>query len=206
MANKNVIAQKEAQVKELAEQLKASKLVLVVDYRGTSVADDTVLRKSLREANGSSKVIKNNIIRRALDMNGEAQLDEILVGPNALVLSEDDYLAPLKVAYKFSKEHENYQIKGGIIEGKVMSVEEIITLAKLPSREELLSKLAGSLLQTIAKVAVAIDQVRIQKESGVEETAKVEEKAEEATEAPAEEAKAEEVKTEEVPAEEVKAE
>ena len=164
MANKEAIAQKEAQVKDLAEKLKASKLVLIVDYRGTSVADDTKLRKNLREVNGNSKVLKNNIIRRALDLNGETELDELLVGPNALVIAEEDYLAPLKVAYKFSKDHDNYKIKGGIIEGKVMSVEEIITLAKLPSREELLSKLAGSLLQTIAKVAVAIDQVRIKKE------------------------------------------
>ena len=165
MANKNVILQKEAQVKETAELLKKSKLILVVDYRGTSVEDDTKLRKSLREANGVAKVIKNNILKRALDMNGESELDEILVGPNALITAEDDYLAPLKAVYKFSKEHENYTIKGGFIDGKLMSVEEIKTLATLPSREELLSKLAGSLLQTIGKVAIAIDQVRIQKEA-----------------------------------------
>lgn len=165
MANKNVILQKEAQVKETAELLKKSNLILVVDYRGTSVEDDTKLRKGLREANGTAKVIKNNILKRALNMNSENGLDEILVGPNALVTAEDDYLTPLKVVYKFSKEHENYKIKGGFIEGKLMSVEEIKTLATLPSREELLSKLAGSLLQTIGKVAIAIDQVRIQKEA-----------------------------------------
>lgn len=165
MANKNVILQKEAKVKETAEMLKKSNLILIVDYRGTSVEDDTKLRKSLREANGSAKVIKNNILRIELDMNGESELDEILVGPNALITAEEDYLTPLKAVYKFSKEHENYTIKGGFIEGKLMSVEEIKTLATLPSREELLSKLAGSLLQTIGKVAIAIDQVRIQKEA-----------------------------------------
>lgn len=168
MANKNVIAQKEAKVKELAEVIKNSKLVLLVDYRGTTVEDDTKLRKNLREANGNCKVVKNNILKRALDLNKESALDDVLEGPIAVVTSDEDYLAPLKVAYKFSKEHENYKIKGGVIDGKVMSVEEIITLAKLPSREELLSKLAGSLLQTIAKVAVALDQVRIQKEAGAE--------------------------------------
>lgn len=165
MANKNIILQKEAKVKELAESLKKSKLILIVDYRGTTVEDDTKLRKDLREANGSAKVIKNNILKRALDMNGESDLDEVLVGPNALITAEEDYLAPLKVVYKFSKAHENYTIKGGFIDGKLMSVEELKTLATLPSREELLSKLAGSLLQTIGKVAIAIDQVRIQKEA-----------------------------------------
>lgn len=165
MANKNIILQKEAKVKELAETLKISKLILIVDYRGTTVEDDTKLRKDLREAKGSARVIKNNILKRALDMNGESDLDEVLVGPNALITSEEEYLAPLKVVYKFSKAHENYTIKGGFIDGKLMSVEELKTLATLPSREELLSKLAGSLLQTIGKVAIAIDQVRIQKEA-----------------------------------------
>lgn len=165
MANKKIILEKEAKVKELAENLKKSKLILIVDYRGTTVEDDTKLRKDLREAKGSAKVIKNNILKRALDMNGESDLDEILVGPNALITADEDYLAPLKVVYKFSKAHENYTIKGGFIDGKLMSVEELKTLATLPSREELLSKLAGSLLQTIGKVAIALDQVRVQKEA-----------------------------------------
>ena len=165
MANKAIIAKKEAEVKELAEYLKTTNLVLLVDYRGTTVEQDTKIRKSLRETNANCKIIKNNIIKRALESNGESGLDDLLEGPTAIVSTTEDYLSALKVAYKFSKENENYKIKGGMIEGKVMSVEEIITLAKLPSREELLSKLAGSLLQTISKVAVAIDQVRIKKEA-----------------------------------------
>ncbi len=165
MANKENIAKKETEVKELAEHLKSTSLVLLVDYRGTTVDEDTKVRKSLREANAYCKITKNNIMKRALDLNGESGLDDLLEGPTALVSSTEDYLAPLKVVYKFSKEHENYKIKGGMIDGKVMSVEELITLAKLPSREELLSKLAGSLLQTISKVAVAIDQVRVKKEA-----------------------------------------
>lgn len=206
MANKAIIAQKEAQVKELAESLKKSNLVLLVDYRGISVAEDTKLRKDIREANGSARVIKNNIIKRALEANGISELDSILEGPTVLVTTEEDYLTTLKVAYKFSKANENYTIKGGIVDGKVTSVEDIITLAKLPSREELLSKLAGSLLQTIAKLAVAIDQVKVKKESEGEGTAEVKEepKAEEA--APAEEPVKEEVKEEAAPAEEAKAE
>ena len=165
MANKDVIALKQSKVSELAEHIKDAKLVLLVDYRGTTVSDDTKLRKDLREANGELKVIKNNIIKRALETNNETGLDSLLEGPTAMVSAKDDYLAPLKTVYKFTNEHDNYKIKGGIVDGKVMSVEELVTLAKLPSREELLSKLAGSLLQTISKLAVAIDQVRVQKEA-----------------------------------------
>lgn len=218
MASKEVIAQKEAQVKELAETLKASNLVLIVDYRGITVEEDTKLRKGIREAKGNCRVIKNNILRRAFDMNGESSLDDILVGPTAIITSEEDYLSPLKVVYKYAKANENYVIKGGFIEGKIMSVEEIKTLANLPSREELLSKLAGSLLQTIGKLAIALDQVKNQKEveapveekkevvAEVKEEAKVEEVKEEKAEAK-EEVKAEEVKEEKVEAkEEAKAE
>lgn len=165
MANKNVIAMKEAKVNELTEHIKGAKLFLLVDYRGTSVADDTKLRKDLREANGEIKVIKNNIIKRALDSNKETGLDDVLEGPTAVVSAKEDYLQPLKAIYKFTKEHENYKIKGGIIDGEVKSVEEIMTLAQLPSREELLAKLAGSLLGTISKLAVALDQVKVKKEA-----------------------------------------
>lgn len=165
MANKNIIALKESKVKELSEHIKSAKLILLVDYRGTTVSDDTKLRKEIREANGELKVIKNNIIKRALDSNNESGLDDVLEGPTAMVSAEEDYLQPLKTVYKFTKSHENFKIKGGIIDGKVQTVEELITLAQLPSREELLSKLAGSLLQTIAKVAVALDQVKIKKEA-----------------------------------------
>lgn len=165
MANKNVIAMKETKVKELAEHIKGAKLILLVDYRGTTVEADTKLRKDIREVNGEIKVMKNNIIKRALDANNEPGLDDVLEGPTAIVSSKEDYLQPLKAIYKFSKSNENYKIKGGIIDGEVKSVEELITLAQLPSREELLAKLAGSLLGTISKLAVALDQVKSKKEA-----------------------------------------
>ena len=83
-------------------------------------------------------------------------------------MSSEDYLEPSKIIYKFSKDNDYYKIKGGVIDGKVMTAEEIITLAKLPSRETLLSMLAGALLGNISKIAVALDQVRIQKEEAGE--------------------------------------
>jgi large subunit ribosomal protein L10 len=165
MANETVIKQKEEQVKSLAEKIKDAKLVLLTDYRGITVEQVTTLRNTLRDAKSDYKVIKNNIIRRALDANGENELDSVLEGPTAMVIADEDYVEPLKAIYKFSKDNDFYKIKGGIIEGKVMSVEDIITLAKLPSRQELLGMLAGALLGNISKLAVGLDQVRIQKEA-----------------------------------------
>ena len=165
MASEAILKQKEEEVKKLAEKLKDAKLVLLTDYRGITVEDVTTLRNTLRQANSEYKVIKNNIVKRALDANGENELDSVLEGPTAVVIAEEDYVEPLKAIYKFSKDNEFYKIKGGIVEGKVMSVEELITLAKLPSRQELLGMLAGALLGNISKLAVGLDQVRIQKEA-----------------------------------------
>ena len=129
MANQKIIKQKEKEVNELADKLKKAKMVLLTDYRGINVADVTKLRADLRPTAVEYKVIKNNIIRRALEDN------------------------------------DFYKIKGGIIDGKVMTAEEIITLAKLPSRQELLGMLAGALLGNISKLAVGLNEVCKQKEN-----------------------------------------
>ena len=165
MASEKVIKQKEEGVKKLAEDLKDAKLILLTDYRGITVEDATKLRAELRESNSEYRVIKNNIIKRALDLNGESGLDDLLEGPTALITNNEDYLAPAKAIYNFTKDHDFYKIKGGIIEGKVMTAEEIITLAKLPSRQELLAQLAGALLGNITKLAVALDAVKSRKEN-----------------------------------------
>ncbi len=165
MASETILKQKEEEVKNLAAKLKDAKLVLLADYRGITVDSVTSLRNTLRDAKSEYKVIKNNIVKRALNANGEAGLDSVLEGPTAVIIAEEDYVEPLKAIYKFSKDNEFYKIKGGIVEGKVMSVDEIITLAKLPSRQELLGMLAGALLGNISKLAVGLDQVRIQKEA-----------------------------------------
>ena len=170
MASEKILNQKKEEVSKLAEQMKEAKLILLVDYRGINVTDVTELRTDLRKVNSKYAVIKNNITRRALAECGLEGLDEQLEGPTAVIMSDEDYLEPSKIIYNFSKNNDYYKIKGGVIEGKVMSAEEIITLAKLPSRETLLSMLAGALLGNISKVAVALDQVRIQKESGAEAT------------------------------------
>ena len=164
MANEKIIDAKKAEVKALAEKMKEAKLVLFTDYRGINVTDVTDLRTKVRNANGEYKVIKNNITRRALQECKFEGLDDTLVGPTAVIMTNDDYLEPTKAIYEYAKSNENYKIKGGIIEGKVMTAEEIITIAKLPSRETLLSMLAGALLGNISKLAVALCEVQKQKE------------------------------------------
>ena len=192
MASERSLNQKKEEVKKLAEKMKDAKLILLTDYRGINVVDDTDLRRNLRNINATCNVIKNNITRRALKEIGIEGLDETLEGPTAVIMANDDYLAASKEIYNFMKTHDFYKIKAGVVDGKVMTADEIITLAKLPSREDLLSMLAGALLANISKVAVALNEVRKQKEEAGEKvtvSVPAEEVKEEATpvaEAPAE--------------------
>ena len=165
MASEKNINLKKEEVSKLAEQMKDAKLILLTDYRGINVADVTNLRTEIRNIGAEYKVIKNNITKRALTECGLEGLDEALEGPTAVIISNGDYLEPTKAIYNFSKKNDFYKIKGGVIEGKVMTAEEIITLAKLPSRETLLSMLAGALLGNISKLAVALGEVQKQKEN-----------------------------------------
>ena len=166
MASEKILNQKKEEVTKLANEIKEAKLVLLTDYRGIDVENVTNLRADLRKVNARYSVIKNNITRRALAEAGIEGLEDKLEGPTAVIMSNEDYLEPSKIIYNFTKANDYYKIKGGVIDGKVMTAEEIITLAKLPSKETLLSMLAGALLANISKFAVALDQVRIQKESG----------------------------------------
>lgn len=165
MASEKSINKKIKEVEELSEKIKKAKVVLLTDYKGINVADVTALRANLRKTESEYKVIKNNITRRALQNCKIEGLEDQLEGTTAVILGYEDYLEPLKAIYEFSKNNEYYKIKGGIIEGKVVPVEELITLAKLPSRETLIAQLAGALLGNISKLAVALDQVRVQKEN-----------------------------------------
>ena len=191
MANEKIIELKKQEVTKLAERFKKANIILLTDYRGINAEDVTKLRKDLGNVEAEYSVIKNNIIRRAFEEMGIKDFESELVGPTAVITCKSDYLATSKVIYNFIKENDYYTLKAGMIEGAVKTKEEIFTLAQLPSREELLSKLAGVLLANISKLAVALDQVKQQKESGVEPEVK-EEKVE-----AVEEVKAEEVKEEE---------
>ena len=165
MASEKIIKQKEEEVDKLAEKMKDASIVLLTEYRGINVADDTELRKKVRNSKAEYMVIKNNITKRTLNKMGITDLDDKLVGPTAVIISQEEYLPALKAIYGFTKDNDFYKIKGGVLEGKTTSVDELLTLAKLPSREELIAKLAGCLLANVSKLAATLDAVRAKKEN-----------------------------------------
>lgn len=160
----SVLEQKKQTVAEIAEKIQASKSTIVVDYRGLTVAEVTELRKQLREAGVEFKVYKNTLTRRAVESVNLTDLNEALTGPNAIAFSNEDVVAPAKVLNEFSKKHEALEIKAGVIEGNVATLEEIKALADLPSREGLLSMLLSVLQAPIRNLALATKAVADQKE------------------------------------------
>ena len=165
MASETIIKQKEEEVKKLAEKMKDASLVMFTEYRGINVADVTELRKNLRAVGAEYLVIKNNITRRALEACGITELNESLTGPIAIVIAKEEYLPALKVIYKYSKANDFYKIKSGVLEGAVSTAQDLTVLAQLPSREELIAKLAGCLLANVSKLAATLDAVREKKEA-----------------------------------------
>lgn len=165
MSNEKILEAKKQIVDEIAGKLKESVATIVVNYRGLSVAEVTELRKQLREANVGYKVYKNTFARRAAAQADLSSLDSALKGPTAISFSKDDVIAPAKVLYNFSKDHEALEIKAGVIEGKATSLDEIKALAELPSREGLLSMLANVLQAPIRKLAIGVKAVAEQKEA-----------------------------------------
>lgn len=153
------IAKKETLVQDAAEKFKAASSVVIVDYRGLTVEEVTNLRKQLRDANVEMKVIKNSILSRAAKQVGLEGLDEVFTGPTAVAFSNDDVVAPAKIINEFAKDAKALEIKGGIIEGKVASIEEMTALAKLPNREGLLSMLLSVLQAPVRNVAYAVKAV-----------------------------------------------
>lgn len=227
MPSEKVLEAKKAQVAEVIEVLKGAQTGVLVDYRGLTVEEDTALRTKLREANVKYFVMKNTLLLRAAKEVGLEALEEALHGPTAIAVSSEDAVAPAKVLSDFAKENEKLEIKSGFMDGAVMSLDEIKTLASTPNLETLIAKMMGSLNSSISALARTLAAIAdggveiadlIAKKQGeeapAEETPAAEEaKAEEAPAeetAPAEEAKAEETQAEapaeEAPAEEAKAE
>lgn len=160
----SAIEQKKQLVDEITDRFKSSTAVVVVDYRGLNVAEVTELRKQLREAGVEFKVYKNTMTRRAVEAAGMDGLNSALTGPNAIAFSTEDVVAPARILNDFAKDHEALEIKAGVIEGNVATVDEIKALATLPSREGLLSMLLSVLQAPIRNFALAAKAVADQKE------------------------------------------
>ena len=131
----------------------------VVDYRGLTVAEDTALRKALREAGVQYKVFKNTLIKRAAEGTDFAQLDPVLDGPTALAVSKDDATAAARIFAKFAKTSPKLEFKGAVVEGKVYDAKAVQALAEIPSREELLGRLLGSIKSPVTNFARVLNQI-----------------------------------------------
>ena len=158
-----IIAKKAEQVAIVADKMKAAASIVVVDSRGLTVDQDTVLRRNLRESGVEFKVIKNSILSRAAEKAGLEDLKKLFVGPSAVAFSNEDVIAPAKVISEFAKALE---IKGGVVDGAITSVEEINALASLPNKEGMLSMLLSVLQAPVRNVAYAVKAVAESKEDG----------------------------------------
>ncbi len=146
-------------VEEISGAIKDAASVVVVDYRGLTVAEDTQLRKQLREAGVSYKVYKNTLVSRAVEGTEFEGLREVLEGPSAFAISADDATAPARILAKFAKTAPKLEIKAGVVEGTFYDADGMKAIASVPSREELLSKLLGSLQSPIANLARVLNQI-----------------------------------------------
>ena len=171
-------------VAAIAADVQDAQSVVLVDYRGLTVEQDTQLRKQLREAGIIYKVCKNTMMKRAFEGTQFEGLAPYLEGPSAMAVSKEDATAAARIICKFAKTADKLEVKAGVVEGKVYDMAGVQALSTIPSREELLSKLLGSIQSPIANFARVIKQIA---ENGGEVAEKAEEVAE-ATEAPAEEA------------------
>lgn len=131
--------EKQMLVQEIAEKITNSKSVVITDYRGLNVAEVTELRKQLREAGVEYKVLKNTMVRFAAEKVGIEGLNDILKGPNAIAFGMEDAVSPAKVLVDYAKDHEALEIKAGVLDNKVLSIDEVKNLAEIPPREVLLS-------------------------------------------------------------------
>ena len=146
-------------VQEISDSIKDAQSVVVVDYRGLTVAEDTQLRKTMREAGVTYKVYKNTLVSRAVEGTQFESLKEALEGPNAFAISTTDATAPARILAKFAKTAPALEIKAGVVEGNFYDQEGMKTIAAVPSREELLSRLLGSMQSPIANLARVLNQI-----------------------------------------------
>lgn len=164
VSREQMIQEKQQIVEGLVEKFKNAAAFVVVDYRGLTVAEVTDLRKQLRDAGVEMHVVKNTMLRQAAEIAEIDGLDEVFVGPTAIAFSEEEVVAPAKIMVEFSEEAEALVVKGGYMEGKVVPVETIEAVAKLPNREGLLSMLLSVLQAPVRNTALAFKAVADKKE------------------------------------------
>jgi large subunit ribosomal protein L10 len=168
--NSTIIEVKKQEVEVVTEKFNNSISCVVIDSRGLTVKEVTKLRKQLLAEGIELKVIKNNISKRAAKDAGYAELSEVFAGPSAIAFSKSDAVAPAKIIYNFAKTHEKLEVKGGYIERKVVSVEQLSEVAKLPNRDGMLSMLLSVLQAPIRNFAYAVQSIADKNSEATSET------------------------------------
>ena len=163
MPNAKVLESKKVVVENLTGKIKEATSVVFVDYKGITVAQDTALRKQFREAEVEYGVVKNTLTRFAAKDAGY-DFSEVLNGTTAMASTTGDPIAPARIVCEFAKANKILEIKGGLIEGKVLSVDELKSFGDLPSKDALIAQVLGTFLAPISSLAVVLDQIRQQKE------------------------------------------
>ena len=162
MASEAILKQKQAVIDEIKDRVQNANTIVLFDYRGITDSEAKELRVKLRESNSDYKVYKNTLINRALD-GSNYDIHEYLEGPSAISFSTDE-LAPVRVLSDFAKKHEALQLKVGIVEGKVATEDKLKEYASIPSREGLLTMLAGGLMATVRDLSICLDLYAKEKE------------------------------------------
>ena len=164
MPNAKVLESKKAVVDQLSERIGKATAVVFVDYKGITVAQDTELHNKFREAGVEYSVVKNTLTRLAANKSGFSEFDEVLNGTTSMATTTDDPIAPARIVSEFAKKNKNVlKIKGGIVEGKVQTVDALNAFGELPSKNALIAQVLGTFLAPITSLAFVIDQIREQK-------------------------------------------
>ena len=164
MPNAKVLESKKVIVDALTDKIQNATSAVFVDYKGITVAQDTELRNQFRAANVEYAVVKNTLTRFAANKAGYTEFDELLNGTTALASTADDPIAPARVICEFAKKNKNVvTIKGGMVEGKVLSVDELMSFGELPSKNALIAQVLGTFLAPISSLAFVLSQVVEQK-------------------------------------------
>ena len=156
---------KEAKVAEIREKLEKAQAIVLADYQGLTVEEDTALRKTLREAGVEYKVYKNNLVTLAAKELGIEGLDSYLEGPVSIAFGYEDATAPARVLHAFAKDHKKLELKAGMVDGTVYDKAQVEKLATIPSKEVLIAKLLGSFKAPLSNVAYLLNAIKEKKES-----------------------------------------
>ncbi len=171
MPNAKVLSEKQAIVAQLTDTLKNAASGVLVDYKGITVAEDTALRAELRAAGVEYSVVKNTLVRFALDSTGLNELDEVLHGTTSLAVTTGDPIAPMRIVNKYAKQMgDRFNIKAGFMEGKVLPLADVAALSELPSKEALLGQVLGTMLAPITSLAIVLKAIA-EKQGGFVEAA-----------------------------------